>query len=126
LRLLLLLPVIFAICIIAYDQQAFAILGCDNPHCYALQQTSRSTAIDGIKYELESPDLWIDRDACLNIAVSTGWLTSTGTGEWVEAGVTKGNVEDVGCVTQLKTYYAYYVDDGNPISDDNGNTATAN
>ena len=116
-KILLLLPIIFAICIIAYDQQAFAILGCDTPHCYALQQTSRSTAIDGIEYELESPDLWVDRDACLNIAVSTGWLTSPSTGNWVEAGVTKGDVEDVGCVTLLKTYYAYNIYN----SDDNIN-----
>ena len=34
------------------------------------------------------------------------------------AGVTTGHVKNVGCVTQLKTYYAYNVDDGNSLTDD--------
>ncbi len=99
--------IVFALSIIAYDQDAFGILGCDVPHCYALQQTSRSTAIDGIECQLDSPDLWVDRTACKNVAVSAGWLTSTSTGEWVESGLTKGDVKNVGCVTKLSTYYAF-------------------
>ncbi len=111
-KFLILFSVVFALGVVAYDQEAFGILGCDNPHCYALQQTSRSTSIQGIEYELDSPDLWVDRTACANIAVSTGWLvanTLSGNSghEWVESGVTKGHIENVGCVTLLSTYYAF-------------------
>lgn len=101
----------FALGIIAIQQDAFGILGCDNPHCYALQQTSRATAIQGIEYSLDSPDLYVDRTACNNIAVSAGWLHAISTGEWIEAGVTKGHLTNLdgtsSCITQLSTYYAY-------------------
>ena len=106
-KYLVLFFAVFALGVVVYGQDAFGILGCDSTRCYALQQTSRFTSIHGIEYELDSPDLWIDRTACANIAVSTGWLTSTSTKEWVEAGVTKGHFENEGCVTLLSTYYAF-------------------
>ena len=105
-RLLILSAIIFALGVTSLGQDAFGILGCDDLHCYALSQSSRSSPVDGIRYTLDSPDLYIDRNQCVNIAVSTGWLITT-TGEWIESGVTKGHVENVGCVTKLSTYYAF-------------------
>ena len=105
-KYLILFSVIFALSFVAVNQEAFAILGCDNPHCYSLVQSNRFIPIDGVEYNLDSPDLFIDQAACENIAVSTGWLTDPTSGEWVESGVTKGFVENVGCVTLLSTYYA--------------------
>ncbi len=81
-------------------------------HCYSLEQSTRSYSIDGLEYQLDSPDLWVDRNACLNISSTTGWLSDYVSGEWVESGLTKGDVRNVGCVTLLKTYYAY-----NSVSD---------
>ncbi len=95
-KILILIALVFTLSFVAYNQDAFAILGCDNPHCYSLVQSSRSSPIQGMEYELDSPDLWVDRNACLNIAVSTGWLVANplprnnGLVEWVESGVTKG------------------------------------
>ena len=102
----LLFSIIFVLGVTSLDQDAFGILGCDDPHCYALSQSSRSSPVDGLQYTLDSPDLYVDRNQCANIAVSTGWLITT-TGEWIESGVTKGHVENVGCVTKLSTYYAF-------------------
>ena len=91
--------------VVVVQQDAYGV--CDaSHHCYALQQTSISTAINGIEFELDSPDLWIDRTNCNDIAASAGWLKSPSTGEWLESGVTKGDFRNVGCVTQLSTYYA--------------------
>ena len=106
-RLLFLLPVIFALVIVAYDQEIFADIACDSPKCYAFQQTSNSTAINGIEFDLESPDLWVDRNECDNTAISGGWLRSINNNEWIEAGVKNGDVKNVGCVTLLKTFYGY-------------------
>jgi len=107
---LILFSIIVTLSFVALDQDAFGILGCDVPHCYSLVQSSRASEIDGIQYELDSPDLFVDQTACENIAVSTGWLTSLEDGdfnrEWVESGVTQGSVMNVGCVTVLSTYYA--------------------
>ena len=110
-----LIIIVFSLSLVVIVQQdAYGV--CDASHrCYALQQTSNSTAINGIEYELDSPDLWIDRTDCNNIAVSTGWLNSMNTGEWVESGVTKGYVRNVGCVTQLSTYYAINTVDGSSM-----------
>ena len=81
-RLLILSAIIFALGVTSLGQDAFGILGCDDPHCYALSQSNRSSPVDGLQYTLDSPDLWVDRTDCANIAVSTGWLTTT-TGEWI-------------------------------------------
>ncbi len=108
------IPILFSVVTLAsvgYTVESYGILGCDEPHCYALEQF-RQYSIIGIEYDLQAPDLYIDRNTCLqNITVSTGWLISLGTGEWGEAGVTKGNLQtfdaDAECVSLLKTYYAY-------------------
>lgn len=106
--LIILAFVIFGVFVCAED--AFA-LPCDDPaHCYGLQ-IHRQNFVDGLEYDLSAPDLWIDRNACTDIAVSTGWLRSASNGEWVEAGITKGSFRNLGtdpsCVTLLSTYYAY-------------------
>ncbi len=62
---------VFALCIVAYGQDAFGIFDCADPRCHVLQQTSRPTPIEGIEYQLDSPDLWIDRTECDNTAVAT-------------------------------------------------------
>lgn len=50
--------------------------------------------------------MWVDPEACVNISVVTGWLT-TGP-EWIEAGVTAGSVTTrTECVTQPSAYYAF-------------------
>ncbi len=93
-----------------YVQDASAQLACNDPHCYALERYQQNY-VDGLEYDLSAPDLWIDRNACTDIAVSTGWLISASNSEWVEAGVTKGHLENLDgtttCVTLLSTYYAY-------------------
>lgn len=96
--------------VFVYAEDAFA-LPCDDPaHCYGLQM-HRQNFVDGLEYDLSAPDLWIDRNVCTDIAVSAGWLRSHLTGEWVEAGVTKGTFKQLDgtytCVTLLSTYYAY-------------------
>ncbi|MCJ8306301.1 MAG: hypothetical protein HRU07_04545 [Nitrosopumilus sp.] len=105
--------IIFTLTVIgvfSYSQDTSAQLVCDDPHCYALE-IHRQNFVDGLKYDLAAPDLWIDRNACNDIAVSTGWLISTSNSEWVEAGITKGSLRNldgtITCVTQLSTYYAY-------------------
>ncbi len=97
---------VFALCIVAYGQDAFGIFDCADPRCHVWQQTSRLTPIEGIEYQLDSPDLWIDRTECDNTAAAAGWLVAN-TGEWVEAGVTKGHFLNVGCVAVLSTYYGF-------------------
>ena len=112
-KILILLSIIFVLSFVVYDQDVFAASSdCRDPsHCYALVRSSFSL-VEGLQYELDSPDLWIDRNQCNNIAVSTGWLVASAVDEndgpqWVEGGVTKGVVRNVGCVTQLSTYYAF-------------------
>jgi len=58
--------------IVAYGQDALGISDCDDPICHAWQQTSDSTPIEGIEYQLDSPDLWVDLSACDNTAVASG------------------------------------------------------
>lgn len=109
-KYLILLSLIFALSFIAINQEAFALAGCDDPHCYALMQSIAT--VEGLEYKLDSPDLHIDISACSNIAVSTGWLVgnqlpqNNNLVEWVESGVTTGHVKNVGCVVELRTYYA--------------------
>lgn len=107
-KILILCSIIFALSFVVLEQNAFGI-GCDDPHCRSLVQSSRLSEIDGIQYELDSPDLFVDQTACENIAVSTGWITTPEdvdkNKEWVESGVIQGFVKDVGCVTVLSTYY---------------------
>ncbi len=105
------IAIIFALIAVGYVTDSYAILGCDAPHCYALEQFNQYH-ITGIEYDLQAPDLYVDRDSCLvDIAVSTGWLNSDTTGEWGEAGVTKGSLKTFDlpreCVSLLSTYYAY-------------------
>ena len=59
-KYLILFSVIFALSFVAVNQEAFAILGCDNPHCYSLVQSNRFIPIDGVEYNLDSPDLFVD------------------------------------------------------------------
>ncbi len=111
-KFLILFSIIFTLSFVAINQEAFAILGCDDPHCYSLMQSDNSSPVDGLEYSLDSPDIWVDPNTCNNIAVSTGWLIAPKVGtnemrEWVESGVTKGYFTNNGCVTALSTYYAY-------------------
>ena len=115
-KFLILLAVVFALSLTALEQDAFGILGCNDPHCYSLIQSDRIDSVQGIEYKLDAPDLWVDRTTCQNIAVSTGWLVADSIPlkagpEWVESGVTKGDVRNVGCVTELSTYYAINTSD---------------
>ena len=120
-RILVLLTILFALGAIAVHHDVFGDSDCD-PSCTALQQTDRSTPVQGIEYQLDSPDLWVDRTACEDTAVSAGWLVANTlegnkNHEWVEAGITKGDFRNVGCVTLLRTYYAVnnVYDDDNPV-----------
>ncbi len=109
-KYLLIIFALVTIGIFSYTQDASAQLACNDPHCYGLQ-IHRQNFVDGLEYDLSAPDLWIDRNACTDIAVSTGWLVSVSNDEWVESGVTKGHLENLDgtstCITQLSTYYAY-------------------
>lgn len=108
-NLLILLPVFFALGFVAVHHDAFATSDCDDPHCRAVITTG---IVDGLEYELDSPDLYVDRSACGDTAVSTGWMVGTKTyndveREWMESGVVKGNFKNEGCVTILSTYYGF-------------------
>lgn len=102
---------VVALCAVSYTVDAYAI-DCKNAHCYALE-IFRQYNINGIEYELQVPDLYIDRSNCLtDVVVSTGWFrTMENNREWGEAGVTKGTLQTFNaereCVSSLQTYYAY-------------------
>ncbi|MCJ8306757.1 MAG: DUF5011 domain-containing protein [Nitrosopumilus sp.] len=117
-KYVLIIFVLVAIGVFSYTQDAYAQLACNDPHCYALER-HRQNFVDGLEYDLAAPDLWIDRNTCTDIAVSTGWLISASNSEWAEAGVTKGYLQNLDgtttCITQLSTYYAY-----NTLIDDRG------
>ncbi len=58
-KFLILFTLLFLIGMTYVSQDAFGIAGCDVPHCYALDQSIRTSPIDGIKYQLDSPDLYM-------------------------------------------------------------------
>ena len=75
-KLLILFVIIFAICITALDRDVFGDPACDDPRCHVLEKTSRSSPIQGLQFDLDSPDIWVDRTMCDNTAVSAGWLVA--------------------------------------------------
>ena len=92
-KLLILSVIVFAICITALDRDVFGDPACDDPRCHVLEKTSRSSPIQGLQFDLDSPDLWVDRTMCDNTAVSAGWLIAStretnSNQDWAESGVT--------------------------------------
>ena len=132
---------LFAILLVAfatitvYDASAL----CISPHCYAITTTGTTTIgsnYQGLQYNIEIPDLYIDEQACEEMgAVVTGWIylqqSDLGESQWIENGVTVGWIDQDGgyCVTTESAYYAYslargqaervYVED---ITDPHGDT----
>ena len=107
LKFIILFALIFTLSLFVLEQDAFGIADCDNPRCHSLEQSTRSSPINGLEYQLDSPDLWVDRTACSNTSVAAGWLRDDVSGEWIEGGVIKGEFDNVGCVTLLQAYYAF-------------------
>ncbi|MDA7990819.1 MAG: HYR domain-containing protein [Gammaproteobacteria bacterium] len=96
---------------LAFMPDGFAV-DC-NPRCYAFLQTSRSSEIDGIRFKLDAPSIYVDEGSrgCKDKASSGGWLISNrqpdeSGPEWIEAGVTSGFTMNVGCDSTLSAYYA--------------------
>ncbi len=110
----ILFSIIFALSIVAVSQSAFAD-ECDGPRCYS-QIQSNAIEIEGMKYELDSPDLYIDRSCNENVAVSTGWYEGLHIGqvqpEWFEAGIKRGIINDI-CESTTQAYYAIWDYDPN-------------
>ncbi len=85
-----------------------------NDPCYSQIRTNPSSPIQGVQFQLDSPDLYIDRNFCTDRAVSAGWLTGTpvrgyGNFEWMESGITRGEIRvglfgDTECVAQTSIY----------------------
>lgn len=93
---------------------AFGASDCDDPRCYAQLKTSRSSPIDGLQFDLDSPSVYINRDpnVCENFAASAGWMKAKqqprqSNIEWLEAGVTSGFIKNVGCTSKLTAYYGF-------------------
>ena len=107
LKFIILFAPILTLSLFVLEQDAFGIADCDNPRCHSLEQSTRSSPINGLEYQLDSPDLWVDRTACSNTSVAAGWLRDDVSGEWIEGGVIKGEFDNVGCVTLLQAYYAF-------------------
>ena len=132
--LLVILLIVFG-SIAIYDASAL----CIDPHCYAITTTGTTTIgsnYQGLQYNIEIPDLYIDEQACEEMgAVVTGWIylqqSDLGESQWIENGVTVGWIDQDGgyCVTTESAYYAYslargqaervYVED---ITDPHGDT----
>ena len=121
-KFLVLSVIAFAICITALDHDVFGDPECEDPSCHVLEKTSRSSPIQGIQFDLDAPDIWVDRTMCDNTAVSAGWLVANprpmnSNHAWAESGITKGDFRNVGCVTLLSTYYTLnnVNNDNNPV-----------
>ena len=116
--------IIFTLCFVAASYEDVFAAPCTlaDP-CQSQIRTDISSKITGVEYQIDSPDLYIDRSACSGeTAVSGAWLIADPIGmhenvEWVESGITegefrKGGVEDPRCVTKSSIYYGiHYVDE---------------
>lgn len=78
-KVLILLALFCAFAIFAVQQNAFAegAIDCDDPHCYVYVETNPTSAMEGVQYKLDTPDLYVDRNACDNIAVLSAFATLT-------------------------------------------------
>lgn len=94
-KFFILFCVLFAsLSIVGLSSDAFAECSLSDT-CHAYMQYNPSTSIQGLEYQLDSPDLYVDRNACDNTAVSSGWLMADELKgnidhEWMESGVLKG------------------------------------
>ncbi len=110
-KVLILLVLFCALTIIAVQQNAFAdgVTDCDDPHCYVLVETNPTSLMQGVQYKLDTPDLYVDRNACVNVAVSTAWYVGVKTlrfdNQWIEVGVKTGEIIGLGCVNIKSTYF---------------------
>lgn len=115
-KFLALTTIVFTLGVLAVTfDDAFAAPCTPSNNCHAQIRLSGDN-ITGLEYELDSPDLYIDRNACDKFAVSSGWLIADRRGmntntDWVESGVIKGELKQGGvgesvCITELATYYA--------------------
>lgn len=110
-KVLILLALFCAFAIIAVQQNAFAegVTDCDVPHCYVIVETNPTSAMQGVQYKLDVPDLYVDRNACDNIAVSTAWYVGVKTlrddDQWIEVGVKTGDIIGLGCINIKSTYF---------------------
>ena len=94
---------------------AFATDCSPTEQCYSQIRTNPSSPVQGVQFQLDSPDLYIDRHSCTDRAVSAGWLTAAPTEgtenfEWMESGITRGEIRvglfgDTECVAQTSIYY---------------------
>ena len=55
---------------------AFATDCSVNDLCYSQIRTNPSSPVQGVQFQLDSPDIYIDRNFCTDAAVSAGWLTA--------------------------------------------------
>jgi len=116
-KFLILFSLVFTLGIVTASQTAFADEPCEGvlDHCYAFVESPSGIALEGIKYELDTPDLYIDRENCENVATSTTWFRGVDTfrddDEWMEVGIKKGIIGAT-CETSTHAYYAIWDNTG--------------